>query len=43
MIVQWDIHSWTIVHKLTEHTIDILSVAFSPDGKILASDKSIIL
>lgn len=33
----WDVDRGTCLHTLTKHTEPVYSVAFSPDGKFLAS------
>lgn len=33
----WDVERGTCIHTLTKHTEPVYSVAFSPDGKFLAS------
>ena len=33
----WDVDRGVCIHKLTKHTEPVYSVAFSPDGQLLAS------
>lgn len=33
----WDVERGVCIHTLTKHTEPVYSVAFSPDGKFLAS------
>lgn len=33
----WDVERGACIHRLTKHTEPVYSVAFSPDGKFLAS------